>query len=145
MKSQPYYVRLSFLAFMLLIASRYFPAEPLHVLVQCTGCALLIWALVLMVLRKTGKSQWDGPNWATKLRSSARFRRVLAVVPALCAACIPILFLLNRRWGLSNGQLGFACGVLLGIAFVALIAMKSKNKSCCGPTEILQTQQDGTK
>jgi hypothetical protein len=135
MKPQPYYARLSFLAFMLLVAGRYFPAQPLHILLQSTGIGLLIWALVLLYLRRTGKSNWNGPNWGRKLRTSPKFKRVLMVVPALCAAWIPILFLLNHRWGLSDGQIGFACGVLVGISFVALVKMKSKSENCDGPIE----------
>ncbi|MGC1784014.1 MAG: hypothetical protein WA708_15945 [Acidobacteriaceae bacterium] len=145
MKPQPYYARLSLLAFMLLLVSRYFPAQPWHVVLQSTGIGVLIWAVVLLYLRKTGKSNWNGPNWGRKLRESPRLKRVLMLVPALCAAWIPILFLLNRRWGLSDGQLGFLCGVPLGISLVVLVTIKSKGRrSGCMPEETVPTQQSGT-
>jgi hypothetical protein len=145
MKNQPYYARLSFLAFMLLVVSRYFPAQPWHGLLQCTGIGLLIWAIVLMYLRRTGRSNWNGPNWGGKLRASPKFKRVLVIVPALCASWVPILFLLNRRWHLSDGQLGLACGVPLGISLAVLVMIKSKDRGCCGAVEEIPTQQGGTK
>jgi carbon starvation protein CstA len=145
MRTQPYYARLSFLAFMLLVVSRYFPTPPWHGLLQCTGVGLLIWAIVLMYLRRTGRSNWNGPSWGGKLSASPKFKRVLIVVPALCAAWVPILFLLNRRWGLSDGQLGMTCGVLLGISLVSLKFRKSAASCCSELPEPLQTQQGGTK
>ena len=144
MRSQPYYARLSFLAFALLVTSRYFPAQPWHSLLECVGVGLLVWAIVLMYLRKTGKTNWNGPNWGEKLRQSPRFKRMLGIVPALCAAWIPILFLLNRRWGLSDGEVGFLCGVPLGISLVALVLIKSKRATSCMPEKTVPTQQGGT-
>ena len=144
MRPQPYYARLSFLAFMLLVATRYFPAQPWHVLLQSTGIGVLVWALVLLCLQKTGKTNWNGPNWGRKLRESPRLKRILILVPALCAALVPALFLLNRRWGFSGGQLGFACGVLLGISLLSLKLHISKGTLCERPLEMVDTQQGGT-
>src|ERR1039458_7853239 len=107
MRPQPYYARLSFLAFMLLIVSRYFPAEPWHRLLQCAGVGSLICAIVLMYLRKTGKSYWDGPNGGQRFQAWPPSKRILTVLPAICASMIPILFPLNRKLGLTDGQLGF--------------------------------------
>ena len=146
MKRYPYYFRLILLACILPgIAHIEFQQQPWHSLILCIAAGLLVWGIVLMYLRKTGKSNWDGPNWGKKFHASPAFKRVLAVVPGICAALIPLLFIANRRWGPSDGQLGMACGVLLGISFVALICRKSKGRSCCGPLEMADTQQGGTK
>lgn len=145
MRSQPYYARLGLLAFMLFVVGRYFPLQPWHIFFQCAGAGLLMWAIVLMYLRKTGRSNWNGPTWGKKLRASPRSRRILAVLPALCAVWVPILFLLNRQWGLTDAQLGMACGVPLGISLSVLVMVKSKARSCCLPAELPQTQQGGTK
>ena len=144
MRTQPYYARLSFLAFMLLVVSRYFPAQPWHIFLQCLGAGLLIWAIVLLYLRRTGRSNWNGPSWGSKLHAWPASKRVLAVVPGICAALIPAIFLLNHRWGLNDGQLGMACGVLLGISLMSLKFRKS-GAGCCGLPESLHTQQGGTK
>lgn len=66
--------------------------------------------------------------------------RVLAVFPGTCASLIPILYLLNRKLGLTHGQLGFVCGVLLGILIVALKFRKLGN-ACCLPEKAPATQQ----
>lgn len=131
MKSRPYYARLSALAFLLLVVSKYFPAQPWHALLQSAGVGLLIWALALMYLRKTGRSTWNGPSWGKTLQASPRARRFLPIVPALCAAWIPLFLLFNNRWQLSDGQLGIACGVPLGISFALLVLIKSKRNCCC--------------
>lgn len=145
MKRYPFYFRLFLLAFILPSVALQFPKQPWHTMIVCLAAVLFVSGMVLMYLRKTGRSNWDGPRWGEKLHASPAFERVLAIVPGICAALIPLLFLMNRRWGLSDGQLGRACGALLGISFVALICRKSKGRSCCAPLEMADTQQGGTK
>jgi hypothetical protein len=65
-------------------------------------------------------------------------------VPALCAASIAVLLLFNRRWQLSDGQLGMASGVLLGISFTVLVMTKNKGKSACSLLEASDAKQSGT-
>lgn len=140
MRPQPYYARLSFLAFMLLMVGRYFPAEPWHTLLQCAGAGSLIWAIALMYLRKTGRSNWDGPNWGRRFQAWPGSKPILAIITGLCASMIPILFLLNRRLGLGDGQLAFLCGVLLGLSIVAL-KFRTSGSACCLLEKTPTTQQ----
>jgi len=99
-----------------------------------------IWGMILMYLNKTGKSYWIGPNWGERFHAWPGSKRVLAVLPTVCAAMIPILVLMDREIGLSDGQIGFACGVLLGVSIVSLKFRKS-GRACCLPGEISTTQQ----
>jgi hypothetical protein len=146
MKRYSYDVRLILMAGILSsLALFVFPKGPFHVFLDCLVIVLFASGLVLMYLRKTGKSNWNGPNWGKRLQTSPALKRVLVVVPALCAAFVPILFLMNRSWGLSDQQLGMACGVLVGISFSVLVKIKSKSQSCCRPLEDIPTQQSGTK
>jgi hypothetical protein len=146
MKRYSYDVRLILMAGILSsLALIEYPKGPFHVFLDCLVTVLLASGLVLMYLRKTGKSNWNGPNWGKRLQSSSALKRVLVLVPALCAALVPILFLMNGSWALSDKQLGIACGVLVGISFSVLVKMKSKRESCCGPVEDVPTQQSGTK
>jgi hypothetical protein len=146
MKRYSYDVRLILMAGILSsLALIVFPKGPFHVFLDCLVIMLLASGLVLMFLRKTGKFDWNGPNWGKRLQPSPALKRVLVLVPALCAALVPILFLMNRSWGLSDKRLGIACGVLVGISFSVLVKIKSKGESCCGPLEDVATQQSGTK
>ncbi|MES2219717.1 MAG: hypothetical protein V4587_01980 [Acidobacteriota bacterium] len=141
MMRYPLYFRLILLACILSWATlMVFPAQPWHFLLLAAGAGLFIWGLVLLYLHRTGKSFWNGPNWGERFHAWPGSKRVLAVLPAVCASMIPILVLMNRRMGLSDGQIGFACGVLLGVSFVSLKFRKSAN-ACCLPQETRSTQQ----
>jgi uncharacterized membrane protein YbhN (UPF0104 family) len=144
-KSYPYDVRVMLLACILPSVALQYRSQPWHAIILSVAAGLLIWGIVLMYLRKTGRSNWNGPSWGETLRTSPRARRLLPVVPALCAAWIPILLLFNRRWQLSDGQLGTACGVLLGIAFALLVMIKSKRNYCCEPHGAASTHPGSTK
>lgn len=144
MKRYPYYLRMSLLACILPSVAMEIRRAPWHNLILSIAAGLLLWGIVLMYLRRTGRSDWNGPKWGKKLRTSPRFSRVLAIVPVLCAAWVPLLILLNRRWGLSDGQLGMACGVPLGISLAVLVIIKSKHTSCCDPLEPVAAKQSGT-
>lgn len=144
MKSYPYYVRILLLACILPSVALQFRNQPWHTLILCIAAGLLIWGIVLMYLRKTGRSNWNGPNLGKKLRTSPRVKRLLPVVPALCAAWVPIIFMMNRRWGLTDGQLGVACGVVLGISFAVLVIVKSGGRNCCHDLEHVDAKQSGT-
>lgn len=122
-----------------------FPKGPVHLMLLGLMLALLGSGLVLLYLQKTERTTWNGPNWGPRLKASPTGRRVLTVIPALCAATIPILLLFNNRWGLSDHQLGGACGVLLGISCATIVVLKSKRSICCEPLPEPQTQQGGTK
>ena len=141
MTHYPFYFRLILMACVLGWATlAIFPQQPWHFLLLTTAASLFVWGMVLLYLRKTGKSYWDGPSWGERFRACPGSKRVLALLPAVCASMIPILYLLNRRFGLTDGQLGFACGALLGISIVALKFRKS-GSTCCLPEEISTTQQ----
>ena len=144
MKVYPFYIRLFILAAILpSLALLVFPRQPWHNLLLAADVALLAWGLVLMYLRKTGRTNWDGPAWGKSLQESPRSRRLAAVAPGICAAFIPILFLFNRRWGLNNDQLGFACGVLLGISLLCVVKLLRSKSSRTG-LEAVPTQPGGT-
>ncbi len=146
MKRYPYYFRLILLACILPgIAHIKFPQQPWHTLILCLAAFLFVSGMVLMYLRKTGRSNWDGPRWGKKLHASPASRRVLTVVPGICAALIPLLFIANRSWGWSGEHLALACGVLVGISAGSLICRKSQGRGCCEPLELADTQQSGTK
>jgi hypothetical protein len=146
MKRYPYPVRLILLAGILSsTAIIVFPKGLFHVMLMGLVIALLASGLVLLYLQKTGRMTWNGPNWGAKLHASPIGRRFLIVIPALCAAAIPMLFLFNRRWGLSDAQVSGACGVLLGISFVMVFKLRSKASLCCDSLQDSQTQQSGTK
>jgi len=117
-----------------------FPKGPFHLMLEFLAAGLFVSGVVMMYLRKTGRTNWNGPSWGRKLRASPRSNRILAVVPALCAAWIPILFLLNRKLGLTDNQLGFACGAVLGISIVAL-KFRKFGSACCLPEKAPSTQQ----
>ena len=141
MNHYPFYFRLILLACVLSGAAlMVFPQQPWHFILLTAGAGLFIWGFVLMYLRKTGKSYWNGPNWGERFREWPGSKRVLAVFPAVCASMIPILFLLNRKLGMTDGQLGFVGGALLGISIVSLKFRKSE-RACCLPDEAPTTQQ----
>ena len=141
MTSYPFYFRLILLACILSsTALLEFPKQPWHFILLTAGAGLFIWGFVLIYLRKTGKSYWNGPNCGERFQSWSGSKRVLAVFPAVCASMIPILFLLNRNLRMTDGQLGFACGILLGISIVSLKFRKS-GSACCLPEEAANTQQ----
>ncbi|HTU50118.1 MAG TPA: hypothetical protein VMF56_05965 [Acidobacteriaceae bacterium] len=141
MMRYPFYFRLILLACVLSSTTlTTFSHQPWRVILLSAATGLLIWGFVLMYLRKTGISYWNGPNWGERFRAWPGLKHVLTVFPAVCASMIPILFLLNRKMGLTGGQLGFACGVLLGISIVSLKFRKS-GSACCLPTETPTTQQ----
>lgn len=141
MTRYPFYFRLILLACVLSWATlMLFPQQPWHFMLLSAAAGLWIWGFVLMYLRKTGKSYWNGPNWGQRFQAWPGSKRVLAILPAICASMIPILFLLNRKMGLTDGQLGFACGALLGISIVSLKFRKS-GSACCLPEEVSTTQQ----
>lgn len=133
MKSYPYYVRLILLACILPSLALQLRSQPWHAHILTAAVGLLVWDIVLMYLRKTGRSTWNGPSWGKKLRTSPRARRFLPIVPALCATSIAVLLLFNGRWQLSDGQLGMASGVPLGISLAVLVMIKSKGNYCCEP------------
>ncbi len=141
MTRHPFYFRLILLACMLSSATLTpFAHQPWRFIFLSAAAGLFIWGLVLMYLRKTGKSYWNGPNWGTRFQAWPGSKRFLTIVPGICAALIPALFLLNRKLGLTDGQLGFACGLLLGFSIVALKIRKS-GSACCLPEETPTTQQ----
>jgi carbon starvation protein CstA len=141
MTRYPFYFRLILVAAILAWATlMVFPHRPWHLILLAATVGTFIWGIVLMYLHKTGKSYWNGPNWGAKLQTRPGWRRFLAILPGLCAAMIPILVLMNRRMGLTGGQLGFACGVLLGISIVSFKYRKS-GSACCLPEETPTTQQ----
>lgn len=141
MARYPFYFRLILLACILSWATlMVFPGQPWHFILLTAGAGLFIWGFVLMYLRKTGKSYWDGPNWCERFQAWPGSKRVMTVFPAVCASMIPILYLLNRRLGMTDGQLGFACGALLGISIVSLKFRKS-GSACCQPEQTPTTQQ----
>jgi peptidoglycan biosynthesis protein MviN/MurJ (putative lipid II flippase) len=141
MTRYPFYFRLILLACILSWATPLvFPQQPWHFILLSAAAGLCIWGMILMYLRKTEKSHWNGPNWGKRFQAWAGSKRVLAVFPAVCASMIPILFLLNRKLGLTHGQLGFTCGALLGISIVSLKFRKSGTAGCA-PEEAPSTQQ----
>ena len=141
MTRYPFYLRLVLLACILSSATVIaFPQQPWHLILLSAAAGLFVWGMVLMVLRKTGKSYWNGPNWGERFQAWPGSKRVLAVFPAVCASMIPILFLLNRKLGLTDNQLGFACGAVLGISIVAL-KFRKFGSACCLPEKAPSTQQ----
>jgi hypothetical protein len=141
MTRYPFYFRLIVLACILSWATlMVIPQQPWHFILVIASAGLFVWGFILMYLRKTGKSYWNGPNWGERFLAWPRSKRVLRVLPVVCASMIPILVLMNRRMGLSDGQLGFACGVLLGISIVSFKFRKS-GSACCLPEETPTTQQ----
>ena len=121
-----------------------FPDGRVHAWMLGLVVALLGSGFVLLYLQKSGRTTWNGPNWGARLNASPAGRRFLVVIPALCAAAIPVLLLFNRRWGLSDAQVGMACGVLFGVSFVMIFKLKSR-RICYEPLQESQTQQSGTK
>lgn len=117
-----------------------FPKGSFHLMLEFLAAGLFVSGVVMMYLRKTGRTNWNGPSWGKKLRASPRSNRILAVFPAVCASMIPILFLLNRKLGLTDNQLGFACGAVLGISIVAL-KFRKFGSACCLPEKAPSTQQ----
>ncbi len=144
MKRYSYDVRLMLLACSLPAAALSFPKQPWHFLVLALAAGLFTWGVVLRYLRRTGRSTWNGPVCARNFQQSRASKRVLTVLPAICAALIAVLLLFHRNSGLSDGALGLACGILLGISLVALVMVRSRAKSCCGPLDSPHTQQSGT-
>jgi hypothetical protein len=141
MPRYPFYFRLILVACILSWTTlMMFPQQPWHFLLLAAGAGLFIWGFVLMYLHKTGKSYWNGPNWGARFHAWPGSKRLLAAIPGLCAALIPTLILLNRRWGLTDGQIGFTCGALLGISIASLKFRKSAS-ACCLPEETPTTQQ----
>lgn len=138
-----YYIRLCLAAVVLsMVANEFIARGPLRVAVNVLAVALFIGGLVLVYLLETGRSAWNGPTWATILLSSEKSHRVLIMVPVLCAATIPVLILLNRRWGLSDTQIGFACGVLLGISLTMTFKLRSRGSDCAAIAD--PEEQSGT-
>jgi hypothetical protein len=117
-----------------------FPEGPFHLMLILLASGLFVSGVVLMYLRRTGRTNWNGPNWGQRFQAWPPSKRVLTVFPAVCASMIPILFLLNRKLGLTGGQVAFACGILLGFSTVALKFRKS-GSACCLPEETPTTQQ----
>lgn len=127
------------------LALTVFAHERYHWMLDSFAIVLFVSGITVLYLQKTGRIKWNGPNWGARLNSSPAGRRVLMVIPMLCAAAIPILLLLNRRWGLSDAQVSGACGALLGISFVMVAKLRSRTGLCCEPLPESQTQQSGTK
>ena len=131
MTRYPFHFRLILLACILSsLTLIVFPKGPFHLMLEFLAAGLLLSGTILMYLRKTGRANWNGPSWGRKLRASPRANRILAVVPGSCAALISALFLLNRMLGLTDPQLGFACGALLGISIASLKFRKSGGAWC---------------
>ena len=122
-----------------------FPAGSVHLMLLGLMIVLLGSGLILLYLQKSGRMTWNGPNWGARLKASPAGRRVLMVLPALCATSVPILLLQNHRWGLSDTELSTACGVLLGISISVLVLLRFKGVSCCDSLPEPHTQQGGTK
>ena len=141
MTRYPFYFRLILLACILSSATLItFSQQPWQLILLSTAAGLFLWGTVLMYLRKTGKSYWNGPNWGERFHAWPGSKRVLAVLSTVCTLTIPILVLTNRRIGLSGGQLGFACGILFGISIVTF-KFRKPGSACCLPHEIPTTQQ----
>jgi hypothetical protein len=142
MTRNAYYIRLCLAAVVLsLVANDFVAKGPLRLAINVFAVVVLVAGFVLMYLLETGRSNWNGPKWGTVQLSSAKFRHVLIVVPMLCAMAIPVLILLNRRWGLSDAYIGFACGVLLGISLTVTFKLRSRGSDCAAIDG--QTQQSG--
>src|SRR5665213_3575016 len=106
MTRYPFYFRLILVAGILSSATLItFSHQPWRLIFLSLPAGLFVWGMILLYLRKTGKSYWDGPNWGERFQAWPGSNRVLAVLPGICAALIPALFLLNRQLGLSDGQL----------------------------------------
>jgi hypothetical protein len=141
MTRYPFYFRLILLACILSSATLItFSQQPWRLILLSTAAGLFLWGTVLMYLRKTGKSYWNGPNWGQRFHAWPGSKPVLAVFSTVCTLTIPMLVLMNRRIGLSDGQLGFACGILFGISIV-MFKFRKSGSACCLPTEIPTTQQ----
>lgn len=138
MKRYSYPARLLILAGILLsTAITVFPG-PEHKLLFVLAVSLMIAGLVLLYLRRTGKTTWNGPQWGRKLRTSPKYRRVLILLPVLFASLIPILFLLQHRLGMSDGQFAMSSGVLVGMS-LSMLAVRSNGRFCCEPDAIADT------
>ena len=141
MTRYPFYFRLILLACILAWATlMVFPHRPWHLILLAATVGTFVWGMVLMYLHKTGKSYWNGPNWVERFRAWPGSKRVLRVLSVICTFTIPILVLMNRRIGLSDGQLGFTCGILLGIS-IATFKFRKPASACCLPEETPTTQQ----
>jgi hypothetical protein len=137
----PFYFRLILMACILSWGTlKVFPRQPWHFILLSVAAGLSIWGFVLMYLHRTGKSSWNGPNWGEGFRAWPGSKRVLRVLSVICTFTIPILVLMNRRIGLTDGQLGFTCGLLFGISIVTFKFRKS-GSACCLPEETPTTQQ----
>ncbi|MHB2007933.1 MAG: hypothetical protein ACYCOX_07780 [Acidobacteriaceae bacterium] len=141
MTRYPFYFRLILLACILSsLTLIVFPKGPFHLMLEFLASGLFVSGVVLMYLRKTGRTNWNGPNWGQRFHTWPGSKRVLTVFPAICASMVPILFSLHRKLGLTDGHLGLACGILLGCSIVALKFRKS-GSACCLPEEASTTQQ----
>ena len=137
----PFYFRLILMACILGCATlAVFPRQPWHFIFLATAGGLFIWGMVLMYPHKTGKSYWNGPIWVERFCAWPGSNRVLRVLSVVCTLIIPILVLMNRRIGLSDGELGFVCGVLFGIS-IATFRFRKPGSACCLPEETPTTQQ----
>ena len=89
-----------------------------------------------MYLHKTGEILLEWTKVGRTLPRVAGIEtRVGRVLSVICTFTIPILVLMNRRIGLSDGQLGFTCGILLGIS-IATFKFRKPASACCLPEEI---------
>jgi carbon starvation protein CstA len=141
MTRYPFYFRLILVACILAWATLIeIHHQPWHTILLSATVGTFICGVVLMYRHKTGKSYWNGPNWVEQFHAWPGSKRLLRVLSAVCASMIPILVLMNRRIGLSDSQLGFACGVLLGIA-IASFKFRKPGSACCLPEETPTPQQ----
>lgn len=124
MKRMPRSFRWITLAFGLGLAGKVFAGYTGYILLQWLGAVAMVTGIVLMMLER--RAVGVGADAAVRPVN----RKLLAIVPALCAALMVPTFLLLRRAVVGDFVMGITLGLYLGVSILSLLGMKGKLRRC---------------
>ncbi|HEX4020403.1 MAG TPA: hypothetical protein VHX63_04600 [Acidobacteriaceae bacterium] len=95
-----------------------------HIALEWLGAVALLTGIVLMIVERRA-SLADADTDARPAN-----RKLLAIVPCICAALVLLTFLLLRHADAGDFLMGITLGIYLGISIFGLLGMKGKLRRC---------------
>lgn len=98
------------------------PAGWLHTALFALALCLFCTGVVLTELRRRGRFDWNGPAWSRRLMARPSARGWFRALGIAMAALVPSVVVAGHVFHWPPEALGFGCGMMVGVALVALRA-----------------------
>jgi hypothetical protein len=100
------------------------PAGWLHTALFAVTLCLFCMGIVLAELRRRDKFHWNGPAWSRRLMARPSAPGWFRALGIAMAALVPSVVVAGHVFHWPPEALGFGCGMMVGVALVALRASK---------------------